>query len=272
MIINTKTDMMLQAFVNRPSSSILLIGNEDTGVTEIIDQLVSKLLRAENRNNIVILEPEDGKAITVEQVRVFKSQLQTKVSVKNEVSRVAIAKELSMASLEAQNAMLKLLEEPVPATVLVLQASSKQHLLETIQSRCQIVPILPITEKQASNYAQKNGIDEQAASRALLISSGYAKAFLTALDQKDMVEEMISAKNFLSLTVFDRLQKQKEFDKRQALFQLCDNLEKIASAGMHASTSTKRWQTILHEIRTCREMIERNVTVKLVFLRLCTNL
>lgn len=49
-------------------------------------------------------------------------------------------------TLEAQNAFLKLLEEPPGETVFILTTRDSQNLLETIVSRCQLVNLLTETE------------------------------------------------------------------------------------------------------------------------------
>ena len=56
------------------------------------------------------------------------------------------------ASIEAQNALLKLLEEPPAHTILILTAQNKQSFLPTILSRCTIIELdttdVTITDEQ----------------------------------------------------------------------------------------------------------------------------
>ncbi len=54
--------------------------------------------------------------------------------------RVAVVADAEWLNQEAQNALLRLLEEPPPSTTLVLVAATAAGLLATVRSRCQRVP------------------------------------------------------------------------------------------------------------------------------------
>jgi DNA polymerase-3 subunit delta' len=58
---------------------------------------------------------------------------------------MAIFNQFEVATIEAQNALLKTLEEPPDYVVLVVLASDPELLLPTIVSRCQQVPLRPLT-------------------------------------------------------------------------------------------------------------------------------
>jgi DNA polymerase III, delta subunit len=270
-MINPKTKLLINGFVNRPNSSLLLIGDKGSGVNAIIEEICNNLLSGIDKYNILTLEPEDGKAVTIEQVRDFKKNLTSKVGSKNGIARIAVVYQANTASHEAQNALLKLIEEPVSKTVLILQSDSVHNLLETIHSRCQIVPVLPITLQQAVLYALSIGASEDDAKRALMISAGKSTIFQEVISGNDHSNDMKNAKLFLGLKIFERLQLQKDYDKKVSLQSLCQNLERIAEAGMHSAGSTSRWKGILEEIRACKALIDHNVTTKLVYIRLCTS-
>ncbi len=57
--------------------------------------------------------------------------------------RAAVIADAEWLNAEAQNALLRLLEEPPPETVLVLVAASSAGLLATLRSRCQRVRFAP---------------------------------------------------------------------------------------------------------------------------------
>lgn len=56
---------------------------------------------------------------------------------------------------EAQNALLKTLEEPVADTLIVLVSASAQSLLPTIRSRCQSIYLAPVAESSEVGEYQK---------------------------------------------------------------------------------------------------------------------
>ena len=90
---------------------------------------------------LVALEP-DGAAHRVEDVRGTwtETALRTLPEARRKVLRVVGADRMNAA---AQNAFLKLLEEPPPSVVWVLEAEDPGGLLETVLSRCRRVDLPP---------------------------------------------------------------------------------------------------------------------------------
>lgn len=59
--------------------------------------------------------------------------------------RIFVIPDIEQLLLPAMNSLLKTLEEPAPGVVLLLTSSEPDALLPTVLSRCQIVPMLPLT-------------------------------------------------------------------------------------------------------------------------------
>ena len=85
--------------------------------------------------------PEEGKPITVDQVRALRSGAYIRP---NEGERkVYILEGADQMNASAQNALLKLLEEGPPFAAFLLLARNSGALLETVRSRCEEVSLLP---------------------------------------------------------------------------------------------------------------------------------
>ncbi|MBO5727912.1 MAG: DNA polymerase III subunit delta [Oscillospiraceae bacterium] len=86
--------------------------------------------------DIITLRPEEeGKAITVDQIRWLRSDAHIRP---NEAARkVYVLPEADRLRDEAQNAMLKLLEDGPPYAAFLLLAENAGGLLTTVRSRCQ---------------------------------------------------------------------------------------------------------------------------------------
>ncbi len=230
------------------------------------------LLSQDSKNNILHTEPEEGKSLGIEKIRELKHSLITSSRSSGEVGKVAIIKNADKMTHEAQNSLLKLIEEPVSKTVLILQAEHLGKLLDTVKSRCQIVHILPISRSQAEERAA----DAASAQKAYLLSLGESELFETLISGGDSTvsAEIDMAKQFLAKSTFDRLCMQKEYANNETLIQLIDGLERIAEAAMHGSSGQKikRWQHILEELAECKKALEVQTSAKLVFLKLsaCT--
>lgn len=64
--------------------------------------------------------------------------------------RIFVIPEIERMLLPAMNSLLKTLEEPAPQVVLLLTSSEPEALLPTVLSRCQIVPMLPLSPDEVA--------------------------------------------------------------------------------------------------------------------------
>lgn len=117
---------------------------------------------------------------------------------------LSIIKKLSLKSFEAPykilvmwlpeylgkegNRLLKLIEEPPENTIFLLVAENQDAILSTILSRCQLIRLPPITDKEIQEaLIDRYSIpSEQAESIALLSDGNYSEAiFLSHYDEND---------------------------------------------------------------------------------------
>jgi len=78
-----------------------------------------------------------GTRVRIGQVRAIQARLQLRATEGGR--RAAVIADAEWLNAEAQNALLRLLEEPPPRTTLVLVVANASSLLATIRSRCQRV-------------------------------------------------------------------------------------------------------------------------------------
>lgn len=71
--------------------------------------------------------------------------------------KVIIIHEGSKLTIQAQNALLKTIEEPPQGVYIILLAESLETLLETIKSRCQVYKLTPLNNKQMEMYINTLG-------------------------------------------------------------------------------------------------------------------
>lgn len=107
-----------------------------TKVEEIEKQLVS---RSVTKNHPDVLYFNSSAKLGIEQARIIKKHFSLKpYSAKG---RVVVLEDASSLTVEAQNALLKTLEEPPADAILLLGASSVAKFLPTVLSRCQIIRV-----------------------------------------------------------------------------------------------------------------------------------
>ena len=71
--------------------------------------------------------------------------------------KVIIIHEGSKLTVQAQNALLKTIEEPPQGVYIILLAESLEILLDTIKSRCQVYKLTPLNNKQMEMYINTLG-------------------------------------------------------------------------------------------------------------------
>ena len=131
----------------------LLISNDLNILKEQINQNLSLHLGGLSLNQPDLLYFETGEKLGIEQARIIKQHFSMKpFSAKG---RVVVLEDASLLTMDAQNALLKLLEEPPENAILILGAPSEDKFLPTVLSRCQTV-ILASEERARPESYQKD--------------------------------------------------------------------------------------------------------------------
>jgi len=96
----------------------------------------------------------------------------------------------------AANKLLKLLEEPPKKTVFVLIAEDEEQIIQTIQSRCQILHFPALAEEEITNSLISRGLNENDARRISHQANGNFNKALDLVHQDS--EDLIFEKWFVS--------------------------------------------------------------------------
>lgn len=86
--------------------------------------------------------------------------------------KAAIINDAHTLNPEAQNCLLKTLEEPKGKTILILITDCPQILFQTILSRVQQTKFFPVSKSAIENYLKENGYSPKKAQEIALISFG----------------------------------------------------------------------------------------------------
>src|SRR5690242_646347 len=97
--------------------------------------------------DVIVIEPKkDERTLKVELVREMIHLASLAPSESR--WRIFIIPDIERMVLAGANALLKTLEEPAPGVMLLLTSSEPETPLPTILSRCQVVPMLPLTPEE----------------------------------------------------------------------------------------------------------------------------
>lgn len=99
----------------------------------------------------------DGKSIKVAQIR----ELQNVINIKPIFSKksVYIIDDADLMTIEAQNSLLKILEEPPEYAVIILIVHNERSVLSTVKSRCINIKFSKLSDKDIKKYFLKNDLN-----------------------------------------------------------------------------------------------------------------
>ena len=130
--------------------------------------------------------PEDKTQIPVESVRELLGALSDRAF--SGGSRVVLVDEGDRLNVNAQNALLKTLEEPPENTVFIICVTSINNLLPTIISRSQTVRFSPMEEDRLAQELIKKGAKEADAQWIARVCEGSLGRALECMSDENMLE------------------------------------------------------------------------------------
>ena len=105
-------------------------------------RLCKQIAKMQQADLTITQSLDDARTIKVEQIRELQSSLS--LAPYEAKYRIALMLNFQEATPNAQNALLKTLEEAPPKVILILTADSVENLLPTIVSRCEILRLRPM--------------------------------------------------------------------------------------------------------------------------------
>ena len=139
---------------NTLSHAHLVVGPNGIGKSTLVESLSRELLGFGDRNSVDIVRVRPEKTIiTVNQIRevVIEASLRTYEVLK----KVIIFYEANKMGQEAQNALLKTIEEPLDGVYFFLLTENEMSMTDTIISRCHLHKLHPLGDKEMKEYIDR---------------------------------------------------------------------------------------------------------------------
>ena len=201
---NDKIKELLQEAVkaNKVSHSYLFVGQAGIGKKMIATEFAKAILclgddkycnncksclefDGNNNPDFILIEPE-GNNIKIDQIRNMQRKVQEKPIISNK--KVYIINSADLMTKEAQNALLKTLEEPPEFVTIILVGENENEFLATIKSRCMILHFNSISSSDMEKYLEEN-YNMNVTSNMLDVFQG---SIGKAIELKDKQEEYLS--------------------------------------------------------------------------------
>jgi DNA polymerase III gamma/tau subunit len=277
-LINETTKDWVEAYIDNPNVPLLLSTNFDISGGEQIANYIYKKLSESTKTPLYVLDKTDKNSIGIEEIRELLKHVSLKADNSYKYTRFILVKNADLLTVDAQNAVLKQIEELPERTIFMMVASSLDNMLPTIISRCYLIDLLPISQEQAYKYAKKNNIDNKLVEKAYSVSEGNYSIFIELLKNEDheMYELLNTAKMFISSDVYSRqtIVKKVAID-REKIELFISSIQLIARTAMRNAETKEskiRWKNILTEVIIAKNNLEKNVQTKLVLLSLSVSI
>jgi hypothetical protein len=287
-LLHDKTAKQVKAFLQSPSHALLITGQPGAGKEVLGRYVAAKLLNTpvEKLDNypyfMVLSKPTGKQEIPIEAVRQLTSKLTLKPSIvgTGQAQKLVLIGDAQLLSEEAQNALLKLVEEPPPATALVLTAPSENDLLPTIASRVQKITVAPVSLDQSLRFFEKNA-SQAVITSAWSLSQGSAGLMSAILenDQDHPLKKSVEmAKSYLKMDTYQRILFTDDLGSRTDLLNFLDALARVLTA-LH-QTAVKEDKVALSQrlirsrkaIMSASKAANKNASARLTGLDISLNL
>ena len=157
-------DQLIKNFKNRCSSNTLSHAHLIAGEDGIGKSILAKILSVFILNGILDREYVDfinykpkKASFGVDEVREVIDEVYKKPFEGDK--KVIIIHDGNKLTVQAQNALLKTIEEPPSGVYIILLCESLELILDTIKSRCDIYKLTPLTREQLKLYIKNKGYD-----------------------------------------------------------------------------------------------------------------
>lgn len=200
--------MSLEGFLRGSSHATVLM--REGGFMEQEEELLAGEFLKGALSNLLKLVPIEGKkGVGVEQVRALASSLGMAAKRGGE-RRLVIVSDRFVFGAQAQNAFLKILEEPPEGVYFLISANGEDSFLPTIMSRASSIKLVGPSQDEANKFlVEKVGLDPADAKMLYLQSGGSAAEILRLSTddgaRKESLEILGDAKRFLTQDSYERL-------------------------------------------------------------------
>jgi replication-associated recombination protein RarA len=271
-LLHSLSQKRYNAFKLNPPQSLVLIAPAGSGKETVLRHLALDILGNEPVGRLYEILPDIGKkTIGIDAIRELKMSLR----LKSNKERVVLIDKADTLTNEAQNSILKLLEDTPKNVHFLISVNNKSSLLDTVISRSEVWNFIQPTTGQIKNFF--NTHPEKSLDKAIAISGnrvGLISALLSQDKEHPLIQAIETAKGILSDTRYKRLVRVEAMYKDlpqtllvfEALGLICKSALETA-ASKDDDEHLVQWQKRLTLILEATDMINANIQPKLVLSR-----
>lgn len=221
-----------------------------------------------NNPDFQIIEPEE-KSLKIEQIRLMNSKIYEKPVVSNK--KVYIIDNAENMTKEAQNCLLKTLEEPPEYAVIILIGTNENMFLNTIRSRCVKINFNKINDEDLKKLLMEKFNYSNVTQNLLKLFSGSIEKAINLQGKQDIYLEVESIFNNIENTnIIDLLNKKEILTKNKE--EIMNILEYINVLFFEKITQgNNRYIKAIEIVEDTKDRINKNANLDMTIDNLLIN-
>ena len=208
-----------------------------------------------NHPDFMIIDADDGKSIKIGQIRLLQEKIAEKPIISDH--KVYIINNSDLMTVEAQNCLLKTLEEPPEYATIILVLSNENKMLNTIKSRCTKIVFQKLTNENLKEYANLHSIALN--TNLLSACNGSIANLINLKDNIETYEALdVILENFSNKDIVDIWNESEVLYKsKENIFNLLDYFTIKFSNKLRASNENK-YINIIKYVETAKKRLSSN--------------
>lgn len=281
LLVHPITQKSIDGIIQSPSHALLLIGPPGIGKLSLATSLAENILDIPDNKLVdyayaMHIKPEEGKTIGIDSVRQLEQFLSLKVPRDKSYNRAIIIENSDLLTHEAQNALLKTLEEPPRHTFIIMTASHLESLLPTITSRVQSITVQKPIKNDLTNLFL-NEHKQSDVDKAYAVSAGLPGLMHAVLSDEDHTLKAATqtARSILGMNSYERLLQvddlAKDKEKAKDIIYILQQMAHISLQSAEGA-SARQWQRVQSATYNASEALRASGQPKLVLTNLMLQL
>ena len=257
--------------LNKTSHSYMFVGISGIGKSLIAKEFAKMILcidenkycnkcksciefDSNNNPDFIFIKPENG-SIKIDQIRNMQKEVSEKPIISN--NKVCIINDADLMTIEAQNCLLKTLEEPPTYMTIILVGSNESNFLPTIKSRCTIMYFERIKDEEIKKYLAENYKGENITPNLIDIADGSIGKTVSLKDKAETYENIYKfIENLENYDIIQILKNVEEIYKsKEEIFEILDYINVLL---IKQAKTNYRYANCIEIVEETKKRIKQN--------------
>ena len=244
-----------------------ILCNENTGCNHCKSCIEFNTL---NNPDFQVIEPDEN-SIKIEQIRLMNSKITEKPIISNK--KVYIINNAETMTKEAQNCLLKTLEEPPEYAVIILIGTNENMFLNTIKSRCVRINFNKINDSDLKRILVEKYNYSNITENMLKLFSGSIEKAINLQGKQDIYSEIEQIfNNIENINIIDLLNKKELLTKnKEEIISILEYINVLFFDKLKVTTNKNEYIDAIKIVEDTKDRLNKNANLDMTIDNLLLN-